>query len=112
MAETLENLVAEGKMVVETQEDRVKRMAEEVAAEKERKESKERIEKQIKARKEFLRTNIDHIRLEVEFAELQNQYTETQIRKDELMKIAEQIDAANAVLTEESNDQNNSESKE
>jgi len=112
MTETLENLVAEGKMVVETQEDRVKRMVDEAAAEKERKESAERVKKQIEARKVWLRTNIDHVRLEVEFAELQNQYTETQIRKDELMKIAEQIDAANSVDKVEDNGQDSTKSEE
>jgi len=89
----LEELQSEGKVTVETHEDRQRAFKERQEREKQAKD----FEKMIDARKSFLRKNIDILNLEVQYESLRNNYNEELLRKvdlaDRLEAVKDKLDA-------------------
>lgn len=98
MSETLENLVAKGEKVVESQEQRVERLRREQEDERMRIKMKEYMQQ----RKAGLKQNIELMELEVKFRRLQNDFTEEGLRKFELDRIIEEkgLDKVEKDITE------------
>ena len=98
MSETLENLVAKGEKVVETQEQRVERLRREQEDERMRIKMKE----YMLQRKAGLKQNIELMELEVKFRRLQNDFTEEGLRKFQLDEVIKEkgLDKVEKDITE------------
>lgn len=87
MSEKLENLVANGEKVVETQEERVERLKQEQERDKQLKAARE----QMKQRHDALKTMIPFLETELRYNNLQNEITKSQIERYHLAKQTEEI---------------------
>lgn len=102
MSEKLENLVANGEKVVETQEERVERLRQEQEREKEIKAARE----QVKQRNDYLKSMIPFLETELRYYNLQNEITKSRIERFNLDKQVGIIEEEIAKFKETENAEN------